>query len=63
MRVTSLILRSWYDGYCHTFDPGETQPRSLGSRLSLYLGHRDIVKNYHGVMFRQFTVVFNIFLK
>lgn len=50
-------MRSWYDGYCHTFDPKETQRRSWASKLSLYLGHREILKNYKGVMFRQFNVV------
>ena len=50
-------LRSWYDGYCHTFDPKETQPRSLASKLSLFLGHRTLLNNYKGIMFKQFTLV------
>ena len=50
-------LRSWYDGYCHTFDPKETQRRSLASKLSLFLGHRELLNNYKGIMFKQFTLV------
>ena len=51
-------MRSWYDGYCHTFDPRETQRRSLGSKLSFYLGHRELLNNDKNAMFKQFTVVY-----
>ena len=50
-------LRSWYDGHCHTFLPTETQKRSLGSKMSLFLGHRSIFDNYEGPMLKQFNVV------
>ena len=56
-------MRSWYDGYCHTFDPRETQRRSLGSKLSFYLGHRELLNNDKDAMFKQFTVVDIFFFK
>ena len=55
--VTNIYdLRSYYDGFCHTFNPAEAQKRRQNSKLSLYLGHDSIINNY-GRMFKQFNVV------
>ena len=54
-------LRSWYDGFCHTLDPKHTQKRALSSKLSIYLGHRDVFDTYDGIMFKQFNVVMKLF--
>ena len=60
-RTDLYDLRSWYDGYCHTWEPRHTQKRSLDSKLSLYLGHRDVFDNYEGMMFKQFNVVIELY--
>ena len=39
-------FRSWYDGFCHTFNPLETQPFDKGYNLDLYLGHLKLFNDH-----------------
>ena len=39
-------FRSWYDGFCHTFNPLETQPFDKGYNLDLYLGHSKLFNDH-----------------
>ena len=52
-------LRTWYDGFCHTFTPSvETQPSGPYYTLNFYLGHPHL-KNYLRKM-NNLTFSFNL---
>ena len=50
-------LRTWYDGWCHTFRPVEVQPRGKGHVLAFYLGHDHLMNHLPNTFFKQFSVV------
>ena len=49
-------LRTWYDGFCHTFHPPDTQDVSSGRVLGLYLGH-DHIPAFTDSTFTEFILV------
>ena len=49
-------LRTWYDGFCHTFHPPDTQDVSSGRLLGLYLGH-DNIPAFTTSIFSEFILV------
>ena len=49
-------LRTWYDGFCHTFHPPDTQAVSSGRLLGLYLGH-DNIPEFTTSIFNEFILV------
>ena len=55
-------LRTWYDGFCHTFTPVETQPMGPSYTLSFYLGHRNLMNEFEDNMLISFSLVENSFL-
>ena len=50
-------LRTWYDGWCHTFRPVEVQPRGKGHVLAFYLGHDHLMNHLPSTFLKQFSVV------
>ena len=49
-------LRTWYDGFCHTFHPPDTQDVSSGRLLGIYLGH-DNIPQFSTSIFSEFILV------
>ena len=50
-------LKSYSDGFCHTFNPLKPQPKGKGYFLSLYLGHHELMKDNWRL--KQFNLVFS----
>ena len=50
-------LRTWYDGWCHTFKPLEIMPKGKGYVLAFYLGHDHLMNHLSKVEFKQFSLV------
>lgn len=50
-------LRTWYDGWCHTFRPVEVQPRGKGHVLAFYLGHDHLMNHLESLSLKQFSLV------
>ena len=51
-------LRTWYDGFCHTFTPVvETQPVGPYYTLNFYLGHHPLMSIFGNNLFYSFSLV------
>ena len=49
-------LRTWDDGYCHTFNPEQKQDKGFNSRLGLFLGHQIFNSNNLKFNFKSFSL-------